>query len=146
MPLKRGNPNWQLPIGPSPVLAIELERQVRRLELTADMYISSAALHSWCSKTRIGAMSRNGCLPSGECPRIRAYSHEPICVRVSTRSEDYRISKTSLPQRHEQRKVDKLLLRLSKMKPTLPKPVPIAPGKSAIPADCASNLQVFFST
>jgi hypothetical protein len=52
MPLKRGNPNWRPPIGPSQVLATEFERQVRRLELTADMYISSAALHSWREQKR----------------------------------------------------------------------------------------------
>jgi hypothetical protein len=56
------------------------------------------------------------------------------------------MSETSLPQRHEQRKVDKLLLRLSKMKPVLPKPAPVAPAKSSIRAACTSNLQVFFST
>lgn len=55
------------------------------------------------------------------------------------------MSETSTPQRHEQRKLDKLLLRLSKMKPTSPKPAPVAPGKSAIRADCASNTHVFFS-
>jgi len=56
------------------------------------------------------------------------------------------MSKTDLPQRHEQRNIDKLLLRLSKMKPVLAKPAPIAPAKSAIRAACTSNLQVFFST
>jgi len=52
MPLKRCNPNWRLPIGPCQVLATEFERQVRRLELTADMYISSAALRSWCEQNK----------------------------------------------------------------------------------------------
>lgn len=56
------------------------------------------------------------------------------------------MTENSLPQRHEQRKVDKLLLRLSKLKPILGKPAPIVPGKSAIRAACNSNLQVFFST
>jgi len=56
------------------------------------------------------------------------------------------MSKTSLPQRHEQRNIDKLLLRLSKMKPILPKPASIAPAKSAIRAACPSSFQVFFST
>jgi hypothetical protein len=56
------------------------------------------------------------------------------------------MSKTSLPQRHEQRKVDKLLLRLSKMKPILSKPGPIAPGKSEVRAASTSKLKVFFST
>ena len=53
------------------------------------------------------------------------------------------MSKTSLPQRREQRNVDKLLLRLSKMKTVLPKPAPITPAKSAIRAACTSNLQSF---
>jgi hypothetical protein len=56
------------------------------------------------------------------------------------------MTKPSLPQPHEQRKIRELLLRLSKMKPILPKPAPIAPGKSAIRAACTANAQVFFST
>jgi hypothetical protein len=35
---------------------------------------------------------------------------------------------TSLPQSHEQRKIDKLLLKLAKMKPKHGKPAPIASG------------------
>jgi hypothetical protein len=56
------------------------------------------------------------------------------------------MTKPSLPPPHEQRKISELLLRLSKMKPILPKPAPIAPGKSAIRAACTANAQVFFST
>jgi hypothetical protein len=52
----------------------------------------------------------------------------------------------SLPQRHEQRKVEELLLRLSKMKPISAKPVPIVLGKAAIRTASTANSQVFFST
>lgn len=52
MTFNRGNPNWRLAAVPSPVLATEFERQVRRLELTVDMYISSVALHSWCEQNK----------------------------------------------------------------------------------------------
>jgi hypothetical protein len=52
MTLKRGNPNWRFSMVPSPVLATEFERQVRRLDLTADMYVSSVALRSWCEQNK----------------------------------------------------------------------------------------------
>jgi hypothetical protein len=53
---------------------------------------------------------------------------------------------TSLPQPHEQRKLEELLVRLSKVKPISAKPAPIVQGESAIRAACAANSQVFFST
>jgi hypothetical protein len=52
MTLKGGNPNWRFSMVPSPVLPTEFERQIRRLELTPDMYISSAALRSWCEQNK----------------------------------------------------------------------------------------------
>jgi hypothetical protein len=52
----------------------------------------------------------------------------------------------SLPQRHEQRKVEELLLRLSKMQPISAKPASIVPGKAAIRAASTANSHVFFST
>lgn len=52
MTRKRGNPNWGRPIAPAPALATEFERQVSRLRLTAEMYISSAALHAWCEQNK----------------------------------------------------------------------------------------------
>jgi hypothetical protein len=48
----RGNPNWGRPMPPTPALATEFELQVRRLHLTPDAYISSAALHAWCKSNR----------------------------------------------------------------------------------------------
>jgi hypothetical protein len=51
-----------------------------------------------------------------------------------------------LSQPHEHRKVKKLLMKLSKMKPISAKPAPIALGKSATFAACTANSQVFFST
>jgi len=56
------------------------------------------------------------------------------------------VSRTSSPRRHEQQKVDKLLVRLSKMKSILPKTAAIVQGKPAIRAACTANVQVFFST
>jgi hypothetical protein len=47
------------------------------------------------------------------------------------------MTQTSLPQPHEQRKIEELLMKLSKMKPT---------GESAIRVDSTANAKVFFST
>jgi hypothetical protein len=55
------------------------------------------------------------------------------------------MTQTSLPQPHEQRKVEALLVKLSKVKPISAKRDPIVPGKVAIRA-CTANSQVFFST
>jgi hypothetical protein len=52
----------------------------------------------------------------------------------------------SLPQRHEQRKVEELLLRLSKMKPISARPAPIVLEKAAIRVASTANSRVFFST
>ena len=56
------------------------------------------------------------------------------------------MTQTNLPPRHEQRKVDVLLLRLSKMKPISAKPAPIVIGHSALRATGTANSRVFFST
>jgi len=56
------------------------------------------------------------------------------------------MTQNSLPQPHEQRKVEVLLLRLSKMQPVSAKPAPIVFGKAAIPAAYPANPRVFFST
>jgi hypothetical protein len=55
------------------------------------------------------------------------------------------MTQTSLPQRHEQRKVEELLLRLSKMKPIAAKSA-IAVGRPAIRVASTANPRVFFST
>jgi hypothetical protein len=52
MTRRRGNPNWGRPIPPAPVLATEFELKVRQLQLTAEMYTSSAELRSWCEQNR----------------------------------------------------------------------------------------------
>ncbi len=49
---KRGNPNWGRPILPAPALATEFELQVRQLQLTPEMYTSSAELLNWCRQNR----------------------------------------------------------------------------------------------
>jgi hypothetical protein len=49
---KRGNPNWGRPMLPVPALATEFELQIRQLQLTAEMYTSSAELHTWCERNR----------------------------------------------------------------------------------------------
>jgi len=56
------------------------------------------------------------------------------------------MTRTSPPQPHEQRKVEALLVKLSKMKPISAKPAPIVLGSTAIRAACTANSQVFFST
>jgi hypothetical protein len=56
------------------------------------------------------------------------------------------MTQTNLPPRHEQRKVEELLLRLSKMKPISAKPAPIGIGHSALRATGTANSRVFFST
>ena len=56
------------------------------------------------------------------------------------------MTQNSLPQPHEQRKVEELLLRLSKMQPISAKPAPIVFGKAASPAAYPANPRVFFST
>jgi hypothetical protein len=56
------------------------------------------------------------------------------------------MTQTNLPPRHEQRKVEELLLRLSKMKPIAAKPAPIGIEHSAVPATGTANSRVFFST
>ena len=52
MPRRRGNPNWGLPMPPAPVIATEFEVQVRELGLSAQEYVSSIALRSWCERNR----------------------------------------------------------------------------------------------
>jgi hypothetical protein len=49
---KRGNPNWGRPIPPAPAVATEFELRVRQLQLTAEMYTSSAELRAWCEQNR----------------------------------------------------------------------------------------------
>jgi hypothetical protein len=56
------------------------------------------------------------------------------------------MTRTSLPQPHEQRKVEELLVKLSKIKPISAKPAPIVLGNPAIRAASTANSQVFFST
>ena len=56
------------------------------------------------------------------------------------------MTRTALPQPHEQCKVEELLVRLSKMKPNSAKPAPIVLGNPAIRAAYTANSQVFFST
>ena len=53
------------------------------------------------------------------------------------------MTRTSLPQPHEQRKVEELLVKLSKMKPVFAKPAPIVLGNPTIRAACTANSQVF---
>jgi hypothetical protein len=52
MTRKRGNPNWGEPIQVAPAVATEFELQVRRLQLTTEMYTSSAVLRAWCMQNR----------------------------------------------------------------------------------------------
>jgi len=52
MTRKRGNPNWGRPIAPAPALATEFELQAKHLQLTPEMYTSSAQLLTWCKQNR----------------------------------------------------------------------------------------------
>ena len=54
------------------------------------------------------------------------------------------MTRTSLPQPHEQRKVEELLVKLSKMKPVFAKPAPIVLGNPAIRAALHSELASLF--
>jgi hypothetical protein len=63
-----------------------------------------------------------------------------------TLCENRAMTPTSQPQLHEQRKIEQLLAKLSKMKPISAKPAPIIQGMSAIRAGCTADSQVFFST
>jgi len=56
------------------------------------------------------------------------------------------MAQTNLPQRHEQRKVEELLLRLSKMKPIAAKPAPVGIGHTALRPTGTASPRVFFST
>jgi len=49
---KRGNPDWGRPIPYAPAVATEFELEVSQLQLTAEMYTSSAALRAWCERNR----------------------------------------------------------------------------------------------
>ncbi len=49
---KRGNPNGGRPIPPAPALPTEFELRISQLQLTAEMYTSSAALRNWCERNR----------------------------------------------------------------------------------------------
>jgi hypothetical protein len=49
---KRGNPNWGRPMTPAPALATEFELRVRHLQLSAELYTSSAELRGWCEQNR----------------------------------------------------------------------------------------------
>jgi len=49
---KRGNPNWGHPTPLGPALPTEFDLQVRQLQLTAQMYTSSAELRAWCEQNR----------------------------------------------------------------------------------------------
>jgi hypothetical protein len=49
---KRGNPNWGRPMPLVPALATEFELKVGQLQLTPEMYASSAALRTWCERNK----------------------------------------------------------------------------------------------
>jgi hypothetical protein len=53
---------------------------------------------------------------------------------------------TSLPQPHEQRKIEQLLVKLSKVKPISAKPARFVQKISAVRAGNTAHSQVFFST
>ena len=52
MTRNHGNPNWGRPTSSSPALATEFELRVKQLQLTPEMYASSAELWSWCQQNK----------------------------------------------------------------------------------------------
>jgi len=52
MTRNRGNPNSGRPVAPAPVLATEFELRVTQLQLTPEMYASSAELWTWCQQNK----------------------------------------------------------------------------------------------
>jgi len=56
------------------------------------------------------------------------------------------MTRTNFPQPHEQRQIEQLLAKLSKVKPISPKPAPIVQGMPAIRAGFTAHSRVFFST
>jgi len=57
--------------------------------------------------------------------------------------ENRAMAQTSLPQPHEQRKLEQLIVKLSKVKPISAKPAPIVHGMLAVRASCTAHSQVF---
>jgi len=60
--------------------------------------------------------------------------------------ENQDMTRNNLPQPHEKRQIEQLLVKLSKVKPISAKPAPIAQGMPAIRANSTAHSQVFFST
>jgi|HubBroStandDraft_4_1064222.scaffolds.fasta_scaffold19914_1 hypothetical protein len=56
------------------------------------------------------------------------------------------MTQTTLPQSHEQRKIEQLLVKLSKMKPVSAKPAPIVQEITTIRTGGTADSHVFFST
>jgi len=56
------------------------------------------------------------------------------------------MTQTILPQPHEQRKIEQVIVKLSKVKPISAKPAPIVQGMPAIQAGFTAHSQAFFST
>jgi hypothetical protein len=52
----------------------------------------------------------------------------------------------TLPQPHEQRKIEALLVKLSKAKPISAEPASIVKGMSAVPGGSTAHSRVFYST
>jgi hypothetical protein len=52
MTRNRGNPDWRRPTSSCPALATEFELRVKQLQLTPEMYASSAELWSWCQQNK----------------------------------------------------------------------------------------------
>ena len=49
---KPGNPNWGRPMPAEPVVPTEFERETQKLRLTAEMYVTSTQLRTWCERNR----------------------------------------------------------------------------------------------
>jgi hypothetical protein len=52
MTRNRGNLDWVRPTSSSSALATEFELRVRQLQLTPEMYTSSAELWTWCQQNK----------------------------------------------------------------------------------------------
>jgi hypothetical protein len=92
-------------------------------------------------------------LSCSSCQNVSKFPQMVPCKRCRIKASplpnyvrEWGMTQTSVPQRHEQRKVEGLLLKLSKVKPISAKAAPVVPGKSAIRAAGTASPQVFFST
>ena len=78
---------------------------------------------------------------SAKVSASRPLTCDKLCAQIEWHNRE--MNRTGLPQPHEQRKIEQLLIVLAKKQPISPKPAPIAYGLSAIGT---AHPRIFFST